>query len=1326
MKYTLYIIFLLFYIFPLSSIDLNNIRFIQSDINNDLPSRTVFAINSDKNGMIWIGTNSGLSKYDGYNVESYYARNNQISSDLIYMNYLDNNGDIWFLTENGINKYNYETNSFSIYLKQEVGNLRVNTIIDNNGAILVGTSNGLFKYNETTDIFSILSIQGADLKGNINTLMTDSRNNLWIQGMYELYYFDNEKNNVINYTDKLYSSCNKAGVRIIRFKIDSSDRLWIHFSDSSVGVFDPNNDSKVVFLHDESGNLIKEIKTFEKDEDNNIWIGSDDGIHIYDMGLNLVRHIKRDIYDDTNINDNSIYSIFKDASGNMWIGSYFAAINQYINRSDNIKTYSFGYTPNHLSGNVVRQIIEDDKNRIWIATEDGSLNIMDNTGINRINLSHKGEKVTNTHSLLKDSKDDIWIGTYGYGLYHYSHKSGKFRYIENFHEKMIFSLKEDSLGNIWVGSTRGIFVKSKNSDNFNRLDEWADHLRWSFGYSLLPDSNKLWVGTLAQGLFLLDTQKKRVKKIDAGEEIVTSIFIINRIGDNIWIASNNGLLLFDREANFIRRFSMSDGLPSNEIKTIVEDNNGSLWITTNSGLCLMDSKNFEIEIFTDKDGLPANQFNYSSGYLTSDNKLFFGTFNGMISFDPAKIDKSSNQFPVMLTSVNAGGERIVDDFSTLNDITLSYKRARSIFLEFSGMNYKYLNNTQYKFRLDGVYNNWQQMGKSHLIQLYNLNPGRYVLTVVAGAENEWDYDNAKTLNIKIKPPFWLSTSAYLIYALIILIILYLIYVYMKFRLTMRMKLKTERENLSRIEEMNQKRTNFFSYISHDLRTPLTLIISPLQQLTSVYDLDKNTGRKISIALSNARKINNLIDQMLLFSKFENREAKINVECSDIRDTIFDIISGFEIIATERKIEFIHNVEITKSNVYYSSMSLERIIYNLLSNAVKFTPEGGKIIFNINNYTENGSDFISCEISDTGCGISKNKIDNIFENYYQLNPRDEKSGYGLGLPLVRNLISLHKGDISIKSEEGKGTTIHFFVNVSEAAFEQEEKYIVHKLSNEDNFLYVDEHDNLEKESIISNTSGNKILIVEDNIELNNYLKDTLSEFYNVEVAFDGESAYEKASKGDFDLILSDVMMPKMDGNQLTNKIKTDVLTSHILVILLSAKIEPDAKTEGFKNGADAYLPKPFNPDDLLKMISNLLKTRNNIINRYKISDDTPVVKLGTNKRDEEFLNKIESLVLENIQKDNFGIEEICEEMNISRSLLYLKLKKLTDSSASEFIKTIKMKEAKKRMMEGHNVSEASYLVGIFDPNYFTKCFKKQFGISPSEFIKQISKVEITKE
>ena len=1307
-------------IFTVNAIDLNNIRFVQSEVNNLLPSRTIFSLNHDKNGMLWIGTNSGLSRYDGYNIETFYVRNNQISSDVIYRNYLDSKGRLWILTEDGINQYHYDSDSFTIYMKGDDKPVRANAIAEKEDTLILGTSSGLFRYDETKDEFVLFDVNGKTFTHYITSMATDSRSNIWFAEGWNIYCYDINKNILTDYSPKIREL---HGGGYFRINIDSRDRLWINFHDYSVAVFDPGKEDELVFLYDDEGNKIREFKVFEKDDSENVWIGSDNGIHIFSRDLKLARHIVRNIYDDTNISDNSIYSIYNDKSGNIWVGTYFAAINQYISGSDNIKIYSFGYTSNHLTGNVVRQIIEDRKGRIWIAIEDGGLNILDGARIDNIELSHKGTTVDNVHTLLRDSNDDIWIGTYGYGLYHYSVNNDRFSYFEGCREKMIYSLKEDDEGNIWIGTTTGIFVKKKNSAHFEKGAHWTRDMDSRFCYSLLPDREKVWIGTFYDGLYLLDTEKNSLERINTFDVDVKTVYIITKIKDEIWVASNNGVLVFNSSAALVSHYSIESGLPSNEIKTIVEDNNGTIWITTNSGLCFVDSETKSIDLYTDKDGLPANQFNFSSGFISSGNKLFFGSFNGMISFYPDNIKKTYNRFPIILTSVNASGEHIKGDYSLMKRLDFSFAQARSIYLEFSGMNYKYLNNTRYKFRLDGVYNQWQETGKSHLIQFYNLNPGNYTLTVVAGAENEWDYDNAATIEINIRPPFWRSIPAYILYALILLTIMYLVYLYMNFRLTMRMKLKAERDNLKRIEEMNMKRTNFFSYISHDLRTPLTLIISPLQQLSRRHELDNDSGKKISIALNNAKKINSLIDQMLLFSKSEDRNARITVAVADIRQTAFDIISGFEFIAKERKIDFIYDLDIKKQHVCYSAISVERIIYNLLSNALKFTPEGGTINLNISDYTENGEDFIRCEVADTGRGISENKLGNIFENYYQLNPRDEKSGYGLGLPLVRNLITLHKGDITIESREGQGTKISFFINVSKSAFEETVSEEVNIRDSEEVISLIEEQEEVASPSEeISDGSRNKILIVEDNVELNNYLKDILSTYYNVDTAFDGEEGYEKASDGDFDLILSDVMMPKMDGNEFAAKIKSSVATSHILVILLSAKIEPDAKSEGFSNGADAYLSKPFNPEDLLKMIANLLKTRDNIINRFKASDDTPVIRLGTSKKDEEFLNKIESLIFDNIQKENFGIEEICAEMKVSRSLLYLKLKKLTDSSASEFIKTIKMKEAKKRMMEGHNVSEASYLVGIYDPNYFTKCFKKQFGIAPSEFIKQISAME----
>ncbi|MFV0470259.1 MAG: two-component regulator propeller domain-containing protein, partial [Dysgonomonas sp.] len=1082
-----------------------------------------------------------------------------------------------------------------------------------------------------------------------------------------------------------------------------------------------------------------------QDYKKNIWIGTEQGINIIDNNLNLIKTIEQDATDQSNLSDNAIYSIFNDNNNNIWIGTFFGGVNIFYQGSDNFTIYPYGYRDNDLSGKAVRQIIANDQNTLWIATEDGGLNFLDKRTGKIQHYQNNNSKIRlsyhNIHSLLKDRNNNLWIGTFTGGINCYNIISGRMKYYSPTHNNLpsntVFSLLQDKKGDIWAGTTTGLMQYIPEENQFVRFND--NQVNKQFIYCLFQDSQEnIWIGTRSNGLFLLDHRTNKVKSIKLSiptENFITSINEDRK--KQLWIGTNSSGVICLNKNTEIMHLGIKDGLISNSIKGIIEDNNGKIWFSTESGLCRFDQTSKEIENFAVNDGLPINQFNFSSAFKDQDGELFFGTINGMISFYPSQLISENKQFKVQLTNFKISGKTVevdsdrsplIQNISETNSLELTHSQASSFSFDFTGLNFKYASNTIYAMRLLGADSDWQTINKQRQILFSNLPEGKYELQIKASIDGtHWDEEGMRTLKIRVLPPLWKSWWAMIIYFILLFFAALATLRIIHARLTLRMSLQTEHAEKLQLEELNRHKINFFTFITHDLKTPLTLVLSPLQRLINSKNITPEIKKKMEVIYKNANRMNHLIDEIMTFSKIEMKQLKIAVDQGDVLAFIHEISSIFEMIAIEREIDFVIDIDQTaRDNVWFSPSNVERIIYNLLSNAFKYTPKGGMITLAASIEHRSYQTFLNILVEDTGRGIPNELLEKIFENYYQVNPKDASEGTGIGLALTKMLVNIHKG--TIKAESNSGTRFIVHLNVSESAFEDDEKSerildIASLNTNKSNFV---DSVKLFSESIpvkeYEHNTRQKILIVEDNPEMNEYLEEIFAQNFDIVKSFNGKDGLEKAASENPDIIVSDIMMPVMDGLELTAQLKSNLSFSHIPVILLTAKTMENDFTKGYHSGADAYIVKPFNAENLELLVNNLLQTRQRNIERFKTDENTSIQEIVSNPRDEKFMLDLVNLIMENLEDEDFGVSEITSAMAVSRSLLHIKLKKLANVSITEFIRQIKIKEAKKLLLRGHNVSETSFAVGFSDPNYFTKCFKKQIGMTPSEFIKKIKNYE----
>jgi signal transduction histidine kinase/DNA-binding response OmpR family regulator/sugar lactone lactonase YvrE len=941
-----------------------------------------------------------------------------------------------------------------------------------------------------------------------------------------------------------------------------------------------------------------------------------------------------------------------------------------------------------------------------------------------------------------DSRHNLWAGTYLGGLNKYNLKTKRFtHYFQKNYPNLIvdnvFSLIEDRDHQIWVGTTNGLTVYNPEKGRFGRFrpkkfgPKGINHL-------LLDTEGNIWIATRRNGLYCYDKSKDEISNFSHtsnGNSIPDNYvnYIYEDSKKNIWAGTyEGGLCQYNRQTGRFTVYKEEDGLSSNTVFGIIESNSGNLWISTNNGLSCLNVANGAFTNYSVSDGLPNKQFNYNSVYKDSQGMLYFGTINGMIAFNPENMETTKYAPHIEFTDFKIFGKSISPDenksplsknIEEIDEIHLNSKQAQSFTLEFTVPTLSHSSSTFFAVKLN-TDKNWSDIGPQRQVTYANLPHGKYEVMVKAAFNNDWTGDKlVKSITIIIDPPFYLSTTAYVIYMLVIAGII--VFFYDSFRRRQKEKnlILVERLEKEKIKEVNNLKLNFFTNISHELKTPLSLVLTPLQSFLDKNIFSQEIRPKMELITNNALRMNHLIDELMLFTKIETKQERICVKRGDLLNFIGNISEGFRVLADEKGIEYIVRITSSTEKTWFAPNKVERIVYNLLSNAFKYTLSG-KIT--LTAFLQHEVDYIwlNLKISDTGIGIAPSEIEKIFENYYQVNDfvNGRKAGFGIGLALTRELVLLHKGTISVESEPGKGSIFSVKLCVDAAAFSQDEiskndadapfieeyKYIPVKTTD----LEPKIHENtIDKE--ISNKQY-KILIVEDNLELLHFYKELFSDTYTVFTAENGKKGLKKAKTQLPDIIISDVMMPEMTGTELACKLKASLDTCHIPLLLLTAKTGEEAQLEAYNSGADLYVEKPFHPVLIRKQISNLLYTKENqkklyLANKVELND------IVSNERDKNLITNIEKLILKNLDNEAFSIYDILKELGIGRTLLHVKLKSVVGLSATEFINTVRIKESVKLLLRGYNISETAYAVGFSSPGYFAHYFKKIFGMAPTEYL-----------
>lgn len=1320
------------------------------DIEQGISSNYVVSITQDKKGFLWFATESGLNRFDGNKFKVYKKNNadglNTISGNELNKVYADKYDNVvWVATQReGLNMFDCDTETFVHYKhnRDNPSGIITNDITDitssrDKNLWLSTYYRGVEYFNKKDK--TIIHYNSSTIAGMVNdnvwTVNEDNKGFLYIghvnSGLSILSLKDKKIKN-FKYDPNDRESLPGNEVRAIF--VDKNDNVWIG-TNNGLALYNPEKESFIVFRHDprsKSSLISNYIFTINQLDDGRLWIGTEKGgISILDFRQSMFLSpenvsFENIIYSDDNrgLSNSTVRSVFQDSFNNIWIATYGGGVNFISHRPPFFKTWVYSPIPNldnTLNNPIAWGICTDKDDNVWVGTDGGGINIFEN-GKKVAIVDQEKTKISDNAILAatRASNNNLWFGTFRGGINLFNSPTKTFEHLliegKNTDVRCFY---EDNNKNMWIGCANGLFRYNIETNKSQLYSSENSGLPNNLVRAVSKDNNgQIWVGFFGEGLAILDNDLKLVKTYTTYKNFPSNTieYIYKDAKERMWVGTGDGLVCFNSpsDTTYIT-FNEKSGLLNTHIRAISEDYKGNIWISSNGGIISRYiSEEGKFYNYNHHDGVPLGDF--MSGSVTKDSKgrIYFGSQNGVCYFEPSSIPSQISLPPTVITSFKIYNDQIKWSNNEIDvpvnpNIELKYNQ-NTFTITFNVLDYSLTQSVDYTYMLKGLDNLWYNIQGNNSITFRNIPPGTYQLLIKSRLKNQEWSDNITTLKIVINPPFWLTWWAKCVYFIIILAILYFILKFYKRKLNLENSLILEKRNHVQEQELNNERLRFFTNITHELRTPLTLILGPLEDLLNDSSLSEKHASRISIIYKSAARLLNLINQILEFRKTETQNKKLSVYYGDILPLIQEVGLKYKELNIRNSVTFEVVVENKIRNLYFDPDIITTILENLLSNAFKFT-SSGEIKLILRETEEDGTTFTEIEVRDTGRGIAPDAMTRIFDRYYQTNDNKEISGTGIGLALVYNLVSIHEGEIFVDSELKKGTSFRFKIN-SDNTYPN--------ATHLDTTLQ-DSTTGIENES--ANNTDNKqiILVVEDNEDIKKYIKDSLSEQYLVYTATNGKIGLEEAYKHIPDIIISDVMMPEMDGFEMSRLLKADIRTSHIPIILLTAKDSIQDKTLGYNIGVDSYITKPFSAGLLQSRMINLLDTRKKLaelISKNTVKKSATIID-SLNEIDNEFIEKVRSIIEQNIDSDKIDVSFIAEKMNMSHSTLYRKIKALSNISVNEFIRKIRISNAEKLLLSGkYTISEISYMVGINSVTYFRQCFKDEFGMAPSEYIKKI--------
>ncbi|WP_243739317.1 hybrid sensor histidine kinase/response regulator transcription factor [Flavicella sediminum] len=1396
-----YLVFLIFVHFGYSQ---DYLGFKHLTTKDGLSQNDVNAIIQDDQGFMWFGTHDGLNRYDGYNFTIFKPNPNDahsINSNLIWDIINDENGNLWIgTTGQGLNYFDRKTEKFKhfTHIANNPNSLSSNYLsriyLDKKNRLWVGSISGLdvLDLNSPLDSIKIKHFQTttetlgeiSSIK-SVNSIFEDSNGQLWIGTINGIFRLNKNPNG-----DEFFQNYNAIlGFKNRNVKAINEDSFGNLLIGTTNGLYIKRNDNKpVIKLNDFYTGKILTYK-------NQIWCGTASGLIFYKStspkdNPTYIHHFSYNPKSPENsISKNQVNSLYIDRAGIVWAGVIGGGVNKLDLEQKRFRVVRKTNIKNSLANENIKSLFEDSNGNLWIGSHGGGLNIA-LKGDHDLDHLHNFKRYLKPYDILEineGSTKKILIGTEGSpGLYEVDITNNptitenSFKTVNEI-TPSTFALAQDSQKNIWIGTYNGGVFRwlatetpgEYRKDILSYEPTKQESISSNIIREIVEDSKgTLWFAT-ADGLCSLSKTERtkrnpkfKVYKNTPGDpKTITHNYIltIREAADGtIWIGTfGGGLNKFipatENEPEHFEVISERNGLPNNVIKAIVEDANKNLWISSNRGLSRINPTNGNIKNYDSNDGLQSDEFGELASLKRKNGEILFGGVNGLNIFNPNTIKDNTTESNTIITKLSifnkpiAIGEEIngrvllKNSINDLKEIELKYQE-NSFSFEFSGLHFAAPKKNQYKYKLEGFNDHWINTSSDMRFATYtNLEPGKYTLKVKS-SNNDGLWNKQPTeLIIKVTPPFWRSTYAKIIYLLLFIASLFGFQRFTIIKSTKKHQLELEHLEKEKYEEINKLKLEFFTNISHEFRTPLTLIKGPLDflQKQGPKISHKKASEQYALMSKNIDSLLRLVNQLLDFRKMDKGKMSLSVGEHDMIKFVKEICEPFQFLSMSKKINF--NIKHTDKSYlsWFDPNALEKIINNLLSNAFKFTPEKGSINIHIckgENFdiptglqkVSNKENYMVIQVTDTGSGIPAHRIKFIFERFYV--DRDVRKvntqGAGIGLAFIKDLVELHQGSIDVTSDAKTGTTFLVWLPIEKENYENIKDISFTEPSEDANFTNqidaelnaIDVIDDILDQNISKTRSKLPIvLVVDDNAEIRSVIKNGISENYDVYEAENGERGFEFAKKLMPNIVITDVLMPIMDGIEFCNKLKTSKETSHIPVIMLTAKTSQEWEIQGLKTGADAYIRKPFDLELLELKLTNTLKTREELRKRFNREITLQPEEITVTSTDEKFLQNAIQIVEKHMMNTEFSVEMLVKEMALSRSNLHFKIKELTGLSSSEFIRNIRLKRAV-QLLESSDLSvkEIMYMTGFNTASYFSKCFKKQFGIIPSKYVRNVSK------
>lgn len=1322
----------------------NRPHFLHLSVDEGLSNGRITAMIQDSLGFIWIGTKNGLNRYDGKFMKIYNQQNSMLTSGDISSLAVDEEGILWVGTiGGGLCRYNEKKDSFYCYkstkeVTSPIPSKNVNTFVQTTqDEVWIGTDKGLYKYSKKEDYFTRFPVSispFAAVSNNVQAICKINATKLLVgTNGAGLFVFDMEKQSFIPFD---YSACHiEQPPEFINSIIPYNGNQWlIGTNGNGLLLYDQDNNQLTNFFLNTAYENIAIIRTIHKDNENRFWIGTDGQGVLSFMGTNSkpvqIDHYFNDSRIKSSLSNNTVNVVFQDNQDNIWFGTAWKGIDIIKKESNHIRFYNSDAERYNTS--PILSVLKY-KCELWMGTDGNGLSIYSLANENECNLLLQNEYI---QCIVPSINGGFLVGTFSNGLLLLDdNKKLKRQYkrepntLSSLPYNDVRSIVETESGNLWIGTWGGglsfFDFDTEKFKTYRYSPNTVNSLSSNEVLSVVRNSDgTLWVTTFGGGINYFNPQTEKFKRISLTKNTTYSsgadyVFALVKDSDSVlWLGTKDGLFRYNVQTKTSERIKIGNSIDSNTVMSLILDDKGLIWMGTKAGIYNYDPVRKKSRILIDT----AQEFHINSVCKDEDGVLYFGGANRVDSFHPSFVDFEEVYPNVLITDLKLFNERVLVGENELLKTQIFYQKEiilkhnlNVLTFSFVAMDYPFSNHGEFAIKMEGFEEGWRNIGKQNSITFNKLPSGDY--TFMVKLVQDGVFMEPVTLKVKILPPFWKTWYAYSLYAIVFFALLWGFHSYSVRWAAIKNKLKMERLHREQEDKLHELKQQFFTNISHEIRTPLTLIINPLENLLKKGGFTRKQQKQLMVIRYNTKRLLNLVNELLNFRQLESGNINLKSTQNDLVVFSKEIYLSYVQLAKNKNINYRFKSTEEEIWVWFDKFQLEMAIHNLLSNAFKFTNSEGTIQLILGK----GEDLASIRISDTGKGIRKEKIPHIFKRFYQKrNYEDMEQGFGIGLSIVKDIVEMHSGTVHVKSKFARGSKFTITLPLGNAHFSEGQMGLEHETEQLSHCLLLNSIQRNQEQVINDEFSGTIVLVIEDNTHIRHYLNEILSENYVVFEAKNGKEGLEKAKEVIPDVIISDVLMPDLDGISLCHRLKTDVCTSHIPIILLTARTLSSHKIDGYQIGADAYLTKPFDENVLKSRVENLLNNRKLLREKFIKDDILKPKEVTLNSPDHKFLSQITQLIEDNIDNTEFSVDQLAKDMAMSHSNVYKKMKALTGLTLVKFLKDFRLKRAAQVLKQQNlPIIDVAFMVGYTDRRHFSREFKKKFKLSPSAYSKKRS-------